>query len=290
MRAIRTCVFAMLFAACGGGGESKKPDALIIIPDAAPDAPPDAFEPVFDFTCMGNAEPTTAAANVTVSGFASEVVVSGMQPTIQAAHSAAISICNASSTTCTGQDELDTLTTPDSGCPQMGCPFTSDPLATGGTPLDLYVRVSKSTNWTSYIYPASPVTANAANVPAAMFSQGVITGLALAGIVTQDETKGILLVALTDCANAPITDTENITLSVKQNGMDVQDTDLLDLGMYAPELAGSFAVFNVPAGPSDMDPAVATEVGATYKGTAMRAHVVNVYRNSTTATQLRPGF
>lgn len=288
MRAIRTCLFAMLFAACGGGGE-KKPDALIIIPDAAPDAPPDAFEPVFDFSCMGNAAPTTAAANVTLSGFAAEVVLSGMQPTIQAAHGAKVDFCDASSTECAGQDQLDTVTTPASGCPQMGCPFTSDSLATGGTPLDIYVRVSKNNNLTSYIFPASPVTANVANVPAAMFSQALISLLPAAGI-TQDPTKGILLVALTDCANAPISDTANITLSIKQNGMDVQGTMSIDAGMFSPQLAGTFVVFNVPAGPDAMNPSAATEVGATYKGMAMRAHSVNVYRNSTTGTQLRPGY
>ena len=286
MRAIRTSLLALLVAC--GGGRSKDIDALIIIPDAAPDAPPDAFEPVFDFTCMGNAEPTTAAANVTVSGFASEVVVSGMQPTIQAAHSAAISICNASSVACDGQDVLDTQTTPANGCPAMGCPFTSDAVATGGTPLDVYVKVSKSTNWTSYIYPAAPITANVMNVPAAMFSQTIIGFLGILNI-PQDPGNGIILVALTDCTNAPITDTENIVVEAKQGGQAVGSAPY-DASTFSPQLAGTFAIFNVPAGPDADDPALATEISATYKGQALRARVVNVYRDSTTGTQLRPGF
>lgn len=286
MRAIRTCIFASLVAACGGGSGDKV-DALIIIPDAPPDAAPDAFELVFDFSCMGNSQPA-AMANVTLGGAAGEVVANGATPALQASHSAKIDLCDGTSTTCTGNDELDTVTTPASGCPQMGCPFTFDMQATGGSPLDLYVKATKAGNRTSYIYPHAPVTADVANIPAFMFSNTLVAGLALIGI-NQEAGKGIVLVALTDCTNAPITDTANIVLSIKQNGQAVQGTTELDVSQFAAQLAGTYAIFNVPAGTTQTPNAV-TEIGATWKGKPLRAHNVTVFADATTATQLRPGF
>jgi hypothetical protein len=286
MRAIRTSIFALLVA-CGGG--SEKPDAMIIIPpDAPPDAAPDAFEPVFDLSCVGNSQPA-AAANVTLSGNALEVVIAGMQPDVQPAHNATIDVCPASSVACPMNERLDQQITPMNGCPTTGCTFTSASLATGGSPLDVYVKASKGTNLTTYIYPAAPVTANVMNIPAAMFSPGIIQALQLIMVVTQDPTKGIMLVNFTDCAGMPINDDANTTISVKQGGTAVQGTTELQAGSFDPSLAGTTIVFNVPAG-DDQTPSAITEVGGTYKTTALRAHNVRVYRNATTATQVRPGF
>jgi hypothetical protein len=286
MRAIRTCLFAAL-AACGGG--DSKPDALIIIPDAAPDAPPDAFEPMFDFTCMGNAAPTTATANVTLGGIVGEIVLNGTQPQFQASHGAKVDVCKASSTTCTGADQLDTITTPASGCPSMGCPFTTDPLATMSMPLDLYVKATKTGNRSTYVFPHAPVTADVPTVPAVMFSSGLIQLLGLAGI-TQEAGKANLLLAVTDCATMPITDTGNVQITVKQDGVAVQGTQVVDASMFAPQFAGTFAVFNVPVSSDNQVNSKLTEVGGSWKGKALRAHNVTVFRDSTTATQLRPGY
>ena len=281
MRAIRTCLLAVL-AACGGGGDSK-PDAHIIIPDAAPDAAPDAFEKVYDFSCMGNSAPTTATANLTLGGTVGEVVVNGVTPAVQAAHNATVDVCKGTSVTCTNTDKLDTKTTPASGCPNTGCPYTSDSLATGGTPLDIFVKTSKVGDRTTYIYPPSPITASVNNLPAVMFSTAALQALGLVGI-SQDAGKGMMLLAVTDCANMPIT--ENVTLSIKQDNQPVQGTSEVDLGQYIP---GTKAIFNVPAG-DQTTPHAATEVGATYKTQALRVHIVTVFADATTATVVRPGF
>ena len=264
---------------------------VMIIPDAPPDAPPDAAEPTFDFSCMGNTQ-GAAAANVTLSGFAAEIVISGGgQPDIQPSHSATIDVCKASSITCTNTDQLDTQTTPMMGCPATGCPFTSDMLATGGTALDVYAKASKTGLRTTYIYPAAPVIANVPNVPAAMFSPAVIAFLDGIGIIMQTDGNAIMLVAITDCANMPISDTANTTIVLKQDGAVVAGTTQLDLSQAAPALAGTYAIFNVPAGPAaGNDPSKVTEVSGTYKTKALRAHEVRVFRDATTATQLRPGF
>ena len=46
---------------------------------------------------------------------------------------------------------------------------------------------------------------------------GVLAGLQLIGI-TQDANKAIMLIAATDCSNMPITDSANLTITIKQGG------------------------------------------------------------------------
>ncbi len=288
MGILRTCAFVsltlvtLLGAACGGS-DDKPVDAMIIIPiDAAPDAPPDAFEPTFDLSCLGNPAPTTAAATVTLAGVAVEVAVTtGGMPQIQASHGATIDVCEGTCAGGTGNFLLDTQTTAATGCPATGCPFTTDALSTGGTPLDVYLRVTKSTNRTTYLYPPSPLTANFANVPALTFTNTAIAFLGAVGIM-QDAAKGNLILAITDCSNMPITDTDRIALTIKQNGTAVAGTTELNAAMFSGMLAGTYLVFNVPPG--------VIEIGATYKGMTLRAHNVTVVAGATTASTVRPGF
>lgn len=282
MRAIRLALFASLaasFAACGGGESSKEPDGPPIQPDAAIDAAPDAPAETANLSCVGNSQPA-AAANVTLSGIAAEVVLGGGgTPDVVPAHAAQVQICKATSATCMNTDQLYTFTTLASGCPATGCTWNSGPLATGGSPLDVYGKVSKGTNYTTYIYPAAPLTAGFMNAPGIMLTAQLIQLLPAAGI-TQDSAKGILLLAATDCGNVPLA--SDVTMTVKQGGVAVAGTDDIDLGTFDPSLSGTHAIFNVPAG--------VTEVSGMYKTTALRAHEVRVVAASTTATQLRPGF
>jgi hypothetical protein len=289
MRAIRTVLLALV-AACGGGS-SKDIDAMVmVIPDAAPDAPPDAFEPIYDFSCMGNAQ-GAVSANVQLSGFVLEVVLNGITPDIAPAHDAVVDACKAASDTCVTQDLLDSQTMPANGCPATGCTYTSSMLATGGTALDIYLKVSKGTNRQTFVYPASPVTKNVPNIPAVMLTQQVIQALRAAQIVDQDPVKAILIVRATDCMDAPISDAANpLSFSIKQDGQAVQGTTELNAGDIDPMLAGTFIVFNVPVGGGDDPVPALTEVSAMYKGKALRAHEVKAFPSGTTATQLRPGF
>lgn len=281
MRTLHTCALVSTFAlAACGGGDSATPDApVIIIPDAAIDAAPDAFEPTFDFSCAGNAAPTTAPANITISGTASEVALSGTMPSIQAAHEATLTACKGD---CMGPNALDTQTTPAMNCPTTGCAFTTDPLATGDVPLDGYVRATKTGNRTSYVYPPAPLAADLAGAPVLMFTNTAFSGLLLFAQISQDAMKGNMVLALVDCANMPITDTANITLALKQGGQPVQGTTELNVSSLAPQLAGTYAIFNVPAGD--------IEVGATWKGMPLRAHTVGSFAGASTLTILRPGF
>lgn len=289
MRAIRTCMLASLVAACGGSG-GKDIDAMVMVmPDAPPDAPPDAAEPVFDFSCMGNSQ-GAAAANVTLSGFVAEIVLNGTTPDIAPAHNATVEVCKASSDTCTNTDQLDQQTTPMMGCPATGCAYTSSQLATGGMALDIYVKATKGANRPTYVFPASPVIADVANIPGVMFTPAVLAGLQLIGI-DQDATKAMMLLAVTDCSNMPISDSANLTVTIKQGGQAVAGTTVFDASQIDPMLAGTFIIFNVPVGgtPQNPTPAV-TEVGGMYKTKALRAHDVKVFPGGTTGTQVRPGF
>jgi hypothetical protein len=290
MRAIRTVLLALV-AACGSSS-SKDIDAMVmVIPDAPPDAPPDAAEPVFDFSCMGNSQ-GTVSANVELSGFVAEVIVNGTTPDVAPAYEAVVEACKATSDTCMNADLLDTKTMPTQamGCGAMGCAYTSSMLATGGTALDLYLKVSKGTNRPTYVFPPSPVTKNVSMIPGVMFTPGVLAALQLIG-VDQDPDKAMMLVRVTDCSDAAITDTDNLSLSIKQGGQVVAGTTELSAGLLDPALAGTFIIFNVPVGGTTPNfvPAV-TEVGGMYKTKALRAHEVKAFPKGTTGTQLRPGF
>ncbi len=276
-RAIAT-VSILALAACGGGGDSNPDAPVIVIPDAAIDSPPDAFEPTFDLSCRGNAAPTTADANLVISGVGLEVVINGTMPSLAASHNATIDTCK---NNCTGGDKLDTKTTAASGCPSTGCPFTTGSLATGGTPFDVYLKVTKTGNRPTLLYPPSPLTTGFANVPAITFTNNAVAALALAGI-TQDPAKGNLVLAVADCTNMPITNTDDIVLEIKQGGVAVAGTTEINASMFSPMLAGTYLVFNVPPG--------VTSIGATYKGMALRAHDVSVVAATTTATAVRPGY
>ncbi|MDQ3366231.1 MAG: hypothetical protein M3680_12460 [Myxococcota bacterium] len=282
MGIFRACAFvslSLVTAACGGG-DDKPVDAMIIIPiDAAPDAPPDAFEQTFDLSCVGNSGPTTAPANIMLGGSVSEVAIAGLQPTIQPSHAATVDACVDA---CMDADRLDTKTTAASGCPATGCAYASGPVPTGGVPFAGYLRATKTGNRPTYVYAPTPLNADQLTIPILTFTDaafGAITGFAM---VTQDPTKGNMLIAVVDCMNNPISDTANIVLSIKQGGVAVAGTTELNLSSFGAQLAGTYAVFNVPAG--------ATEIGATYKGTALRAHVVGSVAGATTLTGIRPGF
>ena len=119
MRANGSWILACFVAACGGGSDNKPVDALIVIADAAIDAAPDAFEPVFDFTCMGNAAPTTAPATITISGTVNLVVPNGFQVGIEPGHNVQIQGCRASDLRCQ-EAELFSDSTIIAGCPATG--------------------------------------------------------------------------------------------------------------------------------------------------------------------------
>ncbi len=283
MGKLHTCfvVAVSALAACGDDGGNAKADAGM--PDSGPDAKVymDAPPPTFDFSCAGNAAPTTAAANVTLTGDVTRIGIGAGGVEFAALGGAALKACT-TGTNCAGQDQLDTDTSAADGS------FTLGPLATGATPLDAYISMTAANSRPTYTYPAQPFTADQGNIPILTFDSGL---LALAGAQLgcpqNDTSNGIVGIAVTDCADAPITESQDINLIVKQNGAAVAGTSVVDLGSLDARAAGTFLVCNVPANGGS----TTTEVGATYKTTMqLRAHNVKVVAGATTATILRPGF
>lgn len=269
LSAVSVCLIA-----CGGGG-SAEPDALVVIPDAAPDAPPDAPpEPTFDFSCASNPEPTTADDPITVAGSATGLELEGLSPTVVPLTDATVEACVGD---CVDADRLDVQTTQADGCPDTGCAFTSAPIATGGEPVDGYVRVSKPDYRTSNVFPDQPITANVAGVPALAILQSTFDTLVAFTGSDQDPGNGNVALVVTDCGFQPLA---GATVSVKQGGEDVGT--IVDLSQFDSSAAGTFLVFDVPPG--------ATEVSASFDGMDLRAHTITTFAGQTSATQIRPGF
>lgn len=275
----------MLALAGCGSDSSSKADASIKLIDAPPDskvwmdAPPG---PDYDFTCMSNSAPTTAAANITLSGSVQEVGFDFTQNpplTLTSLENASTEACKAGVSPCTGQDKYGMASTDAAGA------FSIGPIATSSMPLDTYIAMTSNGARSVFVYPPQPFVADQTNIPVISYADSMLGLLAqVPGGCTQDDaTKGLLTLAVTDCASTPIGDSANLTISVKQNNAEVQGITVVDLGGLSQMAAGTYVVCNVPEDAT-------TTVGATYKTMALRAHDVKVVKGTTTATILRPGY
>jgi hypothetical protein len=273
---LRACFTVATLALAACGSDHAAVDASIKIIDAPPpdmkvfeDAPP----PMFDFSCMGNAAPTTATANITLSGTAQSVSFSGLT----ALANATLSACKAGASTCTGPNLYGTDTSAADGSWSIG------PFATGGTPVDGYIDITSSTTRPTLMFPPSPLTADQGMIPLIAFDPGLITALQQAGCTQNDTVNGIVTLVVTDCTNAPIDDSAGTTISVKQGGTEVTGTTVIDLGQLSQQAAGMYLICNVPEN-------AMTTVGASYSGKMLRSHDVSVVKGSTTLTIVRPGY
>lgn len=264
-----------LAAACGDdGGAATKMDAAV---DAPPDAKifMDAPPPMFDLTCIGNTTPpTTANANITLSGTASVAdgdIIGGFDVT---AADATVKACD--TVACNGSADGSDATDPATGAWSIG------PIATGGAPLADYLEVTSTGVRTSFIYPGVPFTADQGMIPALMFGPGIVTLLD-----NLCDTNGpMITLAVTDCADDPVTDTANIDVIVKQGGAVVANATIIDLStipMAPPQVAGLFLVCDIPANN-------VTNIGVQYNGMNFLAHDVKAVNGTTTGTLVRPGY
>lgn len=268
---------ALGVAACGSDNNNPADAKVVIVPDAkmidAPKVFNDAPPVNYDFTCFGMAAPTTAADPVTIAG--SVQTLNGQTPTpVDGAAVATFKVGNA--------------TAVDNQVSAADGSFTTGNIATGAVPVDGYIKASKATFRTTYLYPPSKIVANLTNVPVPMISTqtfGGLVALLTSGAVTQDDNNnGVFLIAVTDCALMPIT---GATLSVKQASAEVGNQ--YDLGDLIAAAAGTFVVLNVPDGDAT--------VTASYNSMTFPAHVVRAYKQNTansvpasiTSTAVRPG-
>ena len=283
MRKLAVALFGL--AACGGGNGT--PDAAIVkIIDArpidapaVPDSPPPPDARIYDFSCMGNPLPTTAADPITISGTTEEITMSGLNPL------AGVTVDTFKTGNATALNTVMSAT---------GGAFMTGNLATGGVPLDGYVRAivpgpgpSASLYRGTFIYPSAPLAATLATaLPVILIKPATFNSLQMFAGFTQDDTaNGALILLVTDCANTPI---DGATITAKQGSTDVSGS-VFDLGALSSMAAGTFFVFNVPDG--------ATDVGATYMGHTLRTHSIVAHKKdvttlpngSLTLTIIKPG-
>ena len=274
MGILRACLAVAVLALAACGSDHANPDAAI--PDAAPDAkvwsdaPPG---PTYDFSCAGNAAPTTATPQITVSGTVRKVGLGGSM----AVQGATLKACKNGAADCTGANQLgaDATSAANGG-------WSIGPFDTSSMPVDAYIAMTATGARPTHVYSPSPLVADLATVPVQAFDPQLLEFLASA-CPQDDNTNGIVVLLVTDCAAKAIGDAANVTLSIKQGGTEVTGTSLVNLGQLDASAAGTFMVCNVPAN-------VATEVNATYKTTTFRAHTLGVVAGTTTNTIVRPGY
>jgi hypothetical protein len=260
MESIRLCLGAAFIALAACSGDPARPDAQVFN---------------YDFSCLGNSAPTTATDTVSASGIVQEAYSDHGTPSLANVEGATLYACTVGAATC---DE----TTHDAvGTSAADGTYTVGPKVTGGTPYNGYLLVSHLGDRTTYLVPPSPLENDKTGVLIPILQNAFVAQLAALGL-TQDATKAILGLQITDCTDAPMNDRMNIELSVKQNGSDVLMTSVISASQFSEEFGGDYFILNVPVGP--------TEVGATYKGMTMRGLTVTMVAGTSTVTRIRPGY
>lgn len=282
---LSVALFALIApAACGNDSASTPVDALVIVDaadlDAAIDAPlPADAPPVYDFSCAVNTTPpTTAPANLTLAGTVQEIYLdfATFQPGIRASANASLTACVAD---CQGQDNLATVgPTPSSGA------FTTPDLATGGAPLDGYLKVAKSGNQATWVYPAYPLYASLAGIPVLMMDSLVYNNINQAPGVSHTAGNAIVVAFVTDCANTPVA---GATVTVTRNATAVGDP-VQDASSFGAQAAGGYLAFDVP--PDATSGAPATVIAASFNGTTFLARTVRSVGDTLTIAQIKPGY
>ena len=212
------------------------------------------------FECLGKPLPTTAPNPIHVGG---QTKANAVSPT--ALQTAAVAAFKTGDTTTLASATSD------------GGGFYTLTIATGGLPVDGYVRVSKTGYITTYGYPAVPLSADATE------NILVITTTELnlfAGLVGVSPTPGdgFIAVVVTDCAGNPLT---GATISSSPAGSvyyNAGGAPSSTATATAPD--GVAYIFNVAAGN--------VTILGTAKGHALRQHVVNARADAVTLTAIQP--
>jgi hypothetical protein len=278
---LRACfaVASLALAACGS--DHAAVDASIKIIDAMPDSPKvweDAPPATYDLSCLNNPAATTAADPITIAGTTQELSQnSNPIPNV------AVAVFKTGTPTA-----LATVTSNSTGA------FTTPNIATGTMPINGYVRavapLDGTTNEpvyrTTYMYPPSVVAASLTDVPVLMLSVATFGQISSIGGGQNDTANGALFFAVTDCALSAQSLIAEATVTVQRNGADVGN--VVSLGQFIPQLAGTFVALDVPDGP--------VTITASYNGMTFPAQDVAAYKKpsgtgtvgTVTVTVIRP--
>lgn len=276
---MRTLALALLgLTACGSDSKDTPIDGppiklLDAPPDAAPDAfippPPDA-PPVYDFSCFGKTQPTTAPANITFSGTTNELAIAGTSPSITPVNGATVEFHKAS-------DDSSLATSVTSATVAGADGVFSQSIATGAKPVDGYLYVTRTNDIPSFLFPAQPAAADFTDVPVQLIAASAWT--TLGSFTGQTDANGLILLQILDCSGTSVSGVDMADVHVQQNSVEVgSKQDLSSLSSFG---AGLWFVSNVPPG--------ATTISATVQGHAFPVHTVKSAAKTVTLTQTVPG-
>lgn len=250
-RFVRLVSILALAAACGKDSSSPTP------PPPPPPPPPPA-----SFTCLGGSLPTTATDPVVVSG-----VVQGNVTAPAPVSGATLDAFRTGNVTA-----LATTTSAANGNYALS-------IATGGTPVDGYVRVTKTGYLDLYVYPPVPLVANSTQSLLLLTTSEFGFLGTLAG-VTQTAGNGFVAVIVTGCNGtsfAGATVASNPAATVRYNGTN----GLPSSTATSTRPDGVAYIFNLTAG----DVIVSADSGSK----TLRQHTVNARADVFTLTRVRPG-
>lgn len=278
---LRACFAVAMLALAACGEDHAKTDASIVLIDSpSPDAKVfnDAPAPVYDLSCLNGTPPTTAADPITLSGTTQTFGSGGGSPL----ENVVVDVFKNGNNTSLATDTSDSTGA-----------FATGNIATGGTPIDGYVRAvtpvpqnGMPTHRTTYMYPPSVVTTSLTDVPVIIISNATFD--MFGPIATQDDTvNGAILFVVTDCNNTDQTLIAEANATVEQNG--TQAGTVFGLGAFIPQLAGTFIALNVPDGEA--------QIKASYNSMNFPTRTVRAFKKpagqdqagTLTFTAVRPG-
>jgi hypothetical protein len=212
------------------------------------------------FECLGAALPTTAPAIINVSG---QIKQNALNPN---------ALGGAEVLASTGTDTLaaDTSSTP--GAYALV-------ISTGGTPVNGFIRVTKSGFIPTYAYPSRPLAADLTNNNVLALTSSELGILGTLVGESQTAGKGFIGVVVKDCAGTPLA---NATVSTSPAGGAVKYNSAGAPSAVATTTSadGVAYVFNVTPGN--------VTVMATAGGHTLRQHVVNARADAITLTEIQP--
>jgi hypothetical protein len=151
-------------------------------------------------------------------------------------------------------------------------------LATGGQPLDGYVRVFKSGYIDTYGYPPAPLVASATQ-SALLITTSDLAALGMLAGVTQSAGKGLIALVVSDCNGTPLA---GATVSSNPAGtLRYNSGGFPSSSATATSADGVAYILNVTAGD--------VVVSASATSHVLRSHTVNARADVVTLTGVTPG-
>ena len=247
----------VLFLGCGDSSQDQV-DAQI---DAAGvDTPPIGA----NIGCLGQPLPGSAPDTVTFSGNTFTLGLGGSTPVTTA--SVAVHA--------TADDAVLAGPTPT----DMTGTFAI-PVATGGRPLDAYVRVTESTFLATKLVPATATFADVTDIPGLLLNDQALNLLQLFGAV-HTPGNGVITVRVLDCDGVPI-EGATVTTTPSADRIVYRDANGLPSRTAAATAADGLALlFDLSPG----DYVVDAEIAAT----SLREHSVSVAGDEVVATDVVP--